>query len=407
MEEQNSKQPSWEILSNARLFTNDWAQKFKISLKKPDREKLLDRLSLDYDQIFKATPRVEGTRKPHYLHKNLLSAALNELITKAEEEDQSLLRQAVKCDSENLEPLRKLLSLSLGKADDFTTYCFAHWLWIVKRKLNNLSFHDVLVPVLYGPQGIGKSLLQNKLSEPFKGYIISGSASMMADEKNRAAVQKNYIWAVDELSGANRADVDELKRLITEEMLSYRPMRTNEVVWVKQNCSFFVTTNKPLNEKVFDTTGMRRWVQFEMQSRADIQGVLSFDVFQVWRGIDENKPEGYLDPVREQLLEHQKEITPEDPFEVFIKESGLVSPNEGAEMIFVPASTIYRSYQVFCEEQGERPMGQTAFSRLLKNRNIKADRQRFKELAGDLRQVRGFLVPASVYLFTSVSGVTV
>ena len=117
------------------------------------------------------------------------------------------------------------------------------------------------MPVLYGPQGIGKSALLRALLPPEEDSWFCDSLKLTSDTKTRAeTLQGRVVVEVSEMTGATRADLESLKTFITQQddgtvRFAYR--RDPETML--RRCILAGTSN---NEFMLpnDPTGLRRFV---------------------------------------------------------------------------------------------------------------------------------------------------
>ena len=112
------------------------------------------------------------------------------------------------------------------------------------------------IPVLNGPQGIGKSTLVSKLGGDW--YSDSLSISDMNDKTAAEKLQGFWLLEIGELAGMRKADIDKVKAFISRQDDKYRASFGRRVTPHPRQCVFFGTTN---SEKGYlrDVTGNRRF----------------------------------------------------------------------------------------------------------------------------------------------------
>jgi hypothetical protein len=161
----------------------------------------------------------------------------------------------------------------------------------------------------------------------------------------------NYIVLFDELQGAERTDMNALKKQITTVDNSYRKLHTHIVLTVPQRCSFIGATNKPLAENLSDSTGMRRFWEINALQKLDWDSIGAIDYVELWQGIDESKERGYLvENMLEQVLTKQADMVNHDDLDVFLTEM-LVKP-EGEDGLEIAANKLYSCYVIWASNQG-------------------------------------------------------
>lgn len=179
----------------------------------------------------------------------------------------------------------------------------AHWARNCKRKLLGLAAEHDIMPILYGPQGAGKSQLVARLAAAMvPAWAVTGAkVSELADARAIAGIVDAHIVICDEMEGASNTDMDAIKSAITASTISYRPMGTNTRAQAV-NCSVFIgTTNRDLTEILVDPTGMRRFYQVNTRDVIDWAFVNSFDFASWFAAIDPVGPsqlEGRMDELR-------------------------------------------------------------------------------------------------------------
>ena len=109
------------------------------------------------------------------------------------------------------------------------------------------------IPVLNGPQGIGKSTLIAKLGGEW--YSDSLNLSDMNDKTAAEKLQGYWIMEIGELAGMKKADLDKVKAFISRQDDKYRASFGRRVTPHPRQCVFFGTTNSE-NGWVQDLAGL-------------------------------------------------------------------------------------------------------------------------------------------------------
>ncbi len=112
------------------------------------------------------------------------------------------------------------------------------------------------MPVLNGPQGIGKSTFIEKLG--MEWYSDSLNLSDMNDKTAAEKLQGYWILEIGELAGMKKADLDKVKAFISRKDDKYRASFGRRVTPHPRQCVFFGTTNAE-NGYLRDVTGNRRY----------------------------------------------------------------------------------------------------------------------------------------------------
>ena len=112
------------------------------------------------------------------------------------------------------------------------------------------------LPVLVGPQGIGKSTLIAKLG--MEWFSDSLCLSDMNDKTAAEKLQGYWIMEIGELAGMKKADIDKVKAFASRQDDKYRASFGKRVTPHPRQCVFFGTTNSD-NGYLRDVTGNRRY----------------------------------------------------------------------------------------------------------------------------------------------------
>ena len=195
------------------------------------------------------------------------------------------------------------------------------FVWQVKRKLAGLPIADPLMPVLVGPQGVGKSLLMDKLTEPLAEVSCDASLADLSDNR-RIGMWANYVIKLDEMSKAEKADIETIKHVLTAKTLTRRVFNTQNDVAVSQRATMIGATNMPLAEVVRDPTGMRRFAEIQFAGKDGteerVQAILTFDWLAIWQSVDKDGADP-IAPWRAELAVQQEASRSKSPIEVWLE----------------------------------------------------------------------------------------
>lgn len=161
------------------------------------------------------------------------------------------------------------------------------YMWQVKRKMMGLPVTNHLMPILLGPQGVGKSTFMDKLTAPLEQVRVYSDFNQITDDRNVDLFLKNYVVIVDEMGYAARSDIDAVKNLISTPHISRRPMGTNRTITVKQNATFIGASNKEVGQLIRDETGIRRFLPLRFKNLPDWKTLNEIDMVLIWNCVNE------------------------------------------------------------------------------------------------------------------------
>jgi hypothetical protein len=239
-----------------------------------------------------------------------------------------------------------------------------HFLWQVKRK----AFCDTVINHLwvgiYGRQGIGKSTVFKKLFKKTFGEMYNDSISLasLCDDNCAAVLNTQLLINVEELDnggdGFNSASIGKLKKIMSNDTITYRQFFTQSMKNLDINASIISTANEHLYNKLQDETGLRRFFEFtsrnKFQERFNEVEVdwLADNFLKFLKDVDENNEKGYWDvssSVGKKITEIQKTYVKENSFIRFLKETYKVNlnvlPNNR-----IQHKDLYQKYLNFCRE---------------------------------------------------------
>lgn len=274
--------------------------------------------------------------------------------------------------------LRRWLSAVCDGFVEADFYAMLHWLWQVKAKLTRERALSHLMIVLFGPQGSGKTEAVKRLVASL-AELVDPDMSVDTLTDDRAAPQLAYraVGVLDELAGMSRADFTKLKKKITADCVSYRPMATNSTQTLPHLCTFIGTSNKRVSDVLKDDTGNRRFYEITTADRCDWDAINAIDYDLLWTAVSEDDPAPgvvYAEHIA-RVLSTQRYV---DPVESWLDQ---VIDTVGAE---IDCEAAYDQFDVFCRRNGEKPLTHTAFGSRL--RDLGWDRMR-RQSAGERRYV--------------------
>lgn len=135
------------------------------------------------------------------------------------------------------------------------------------------------MPILAGPQGIGKSTLLRTLG----GQWFSDSLSTFEGKEACEMLQGVWINEVGELNGLNRAETNAVKQFLSKVEDIFREPYGRRTGVYPRRCVFFGTTNEA--EFLRDKTGNRRFWPIDCGINAPTKSVfrdLPSEVTQIW-----------------------------------------------------------------------------------------------------------------------------
>ena len=148
----------------------------------------------------------------------------------------------------------------------------------VARALSPGVKYDYM-PIISGPQGIGKSTLLKTLG----GQWFSDSLQVFSGKDAAEMLQGVWINEIGELSGMSRADVTDIKGFLSRSEDIYRVPYGRRTQSFPRRCVFFGTTNDM--EYLRDATGNRRFWPVDVSQQPPTKSVfadLPGEVDQVW-----------------------------------------------------------------------------------------------------------------------------
>ena len=169
------------------------------------------------------------------------------------------------------------------------------------------------MPVLNGPQGVGKSTIISKLG--MQWFSDSLSLSDMNDKTAAEKLQGYWILEIGELAGMKKADIDKVKAFVSRSDDKYRASFGHRVTPHPRQCVFFATTNAE-NGYLRDTTGNRRYWNIRVNGNGKYKpwDMTQDTVDQIWAEVAVLCEKGetlYLPPELEQYAADEQRMAME------------------------------------------------------------------------------------------------
>jgi hypothetical protein len=329
---------------------------------------LFNKLILDYTSDFKAFAAVPSNEKPKALPEKLLQHALSEYIDlEVKVAINKSLDSIAFTGNHNTAPLAKWVKAVTGAENPLDIAVMGHFAVQVKRKALGLKVSNHMMPIVYNKvHGGGKTESVKALFSPLKDLYLSLTLEEAADEKIIPAFQDNYICFLDEVAKSERASLSNLKRIICSETLDTRILKTNRTTKVDVNVTFIGTSNRPVNEIIYDD-GMRRYYQIDALPKLDWEAINSIDYLQLWQCI--NHEHDFLTPVWKELKAAQAGLATMDHVDEFLIECGLLTDSPKIE---VSLTKIYADYVLFSGDSGVKPLTKFFLAKKLRSHKLES-----------------------------------
>lgn len=309
--------------------------------------------------------------------RNVLESAFNEYLRNIPTLVRAEISKEFKCTVENLEPLRLWVEGVTGKCEEDDLYVMAHWCWLVKRNSTNSPIvHHIMPLIISHKQGGGKSTAVNKLIKPYEQLTLELKVPQIVDERFFTMFSNYLIGFLDELSGADKVEINEFKRNLTSSTLTYRPMRTNSQEKITNLCSFIGSSNNALYDIIKDTTGTRRFFSIKALELLNHKLINSIDYDLLWKGINENLERGYYERVHNRVAEKQEEASMKDAVSLFLEDYSII-PNSDSAYVNINGKLLYEQYIKHTKDEGIKfPVAAQTFYKKLRDMGLQAVKKR-------------------------------
>ena len=259
--------------------------------------------------------------------------------------------------------IEKFVRALIGHGDEIVEAVLKHFLWQMKRNMFGLEVLDHMMPFVYGAtQRQGKSSAIKKLLSPIDSLWCNAKLSDLNDERKSKMFFNNYAGLLDEIQNSTKIEMERVKERITTQSITFRPLYSNNIVQLKNNCSLIAVSNKPLAFVLHDHTGMRRFYEIEVTKQLNWTLINSIDYLALWQGIDENRSTPYIEPYREQIEAHQEVSRDKCSVEQWIEEFNI-TVGDFKNIL----NDTYHHYVNFCKSSGVYPDSKRIFGMKLKD----------------------------------------
>lgn len=201
-------------------------------------------------------------------------------------------------------------------------------IWSVKNRLMGRKIKQVHMIVLVGRQDSGKTVFASMMYEPLNELAIEASLQDVLDTRQMDMPQY-FVVFVDELAFVERTEPAQLKTFLTGTAPSRRPMATNISERININATLLGTANHSLEKLIFDSSGMRRFVEIKPKPRKEIEPfwdmIVDFDWLGLWQSIDPLDADPLISRFKNQLMVKQEAIRNMDNTECWLRQ---FEPNE-------------------------------------------------------------------------------
>ncbi|WP_406236892.1 VapE domain-containing protein [Acetobacter orientalis] len=246
----------------------------------------------------------------------------------------------------------------------FISAVMKKFIWQVKRKTRGLTVSDHLMPIIYGEQGAGKSMMITTFLKPLNGCFKEIDATLLTDGKTNDIYDYPVLF-LEELAQVQEASPEVMKKVLTGSDINNRTFQTQSTAAIKQLSTFIAATNKRVQTMIRDETGMRRYIELTMMGPTDREVLNAVNFNLLWQSVDEEAADPSLAFVHE-LKEIQEAMRVkssveeflEDEFRLNIMDRDKVSDNKG----YINTPTFYHYYENWCSSYGHKAMNKGNFA---------------------------------------------
>lgn len=247
-----------------------------------------------------------------------------------------------------------------------------HFIWQVKRKMRGLPIIWPIWVNYYGGSSLGKTSMINDIGKPLKDFAIMTTITELLDEERQVMkLCSTYYINIDELTVETRNPFAEdgaltknqnaaLKKLLTQEKSRTRNMGGQSQSTRRYTFSVISSANEHLYDIIHDDKTMRRYYEL-VCTRDKIDDYTKLDelkthIMALWRSVDENREDGYLNPSCEVWDEIQAEQVMYYPTNTntryWLTDNPLQVCGEDERESLM---SLYDEYKMYCKEHGNNP----------------------------------------------------
>lgn len=243
----------------------------------------------------------------------------------------------------------------------FISAVMKKFIWQVKRKTRGLTVSDHLMPIIYGEQGAGKSMMITTFLKPLAGCFKEISVTLLTDGKTNDIYDYPVLF-LEELAEVQEASPETLKKVLTGSDINNRTFQTQSTAAIKQLSTFIAATNKRVQTMIRDETGMRRYVELTMMGPTDrdVLNAINFDL--LWQSVDEEAADPML-PFTLELKNIQEAMRVKSSVEEFLEDEFklLAMDKTTVEDGYIKPAMFYRYYEEWCSRYGHKAMNKGNF----------------------------------------------
>ncbi|MGQ2972038.1 MAG: VapE domain-containing protein [Brevundimonas mediterranea] len=164
----------------------------------------------------------------------------------------------------------------------------ANFIYRVKNHLRGVWKHGVhMMPILYGPQGSGKSTAVDKFLSPLTDMSSKVGFDIFEHDGKMYALSTTPVMFFDELAGVTKAEVERIKDIMLADKRELRKLYANPATRTLIT-TFIGCSNRDVSTMIKDETGNRRFLQIDTPVKLSLTKIRGFDALAMWRSVDED-----------------------------------------------------------------------------------------------------------------------
>ena len=212
------------------------------------------------------------------------------LLSKAYES----VRHSLQADEDELRAFAQFITAATDDDDkatkrdvNATLIALRNFIYRVKNHMRGKWYHGIhMMPVLYGPQGSGKTTAVRHLLSPIADYTSAVGFDIFDHDAKTYSLSVIPVLFFDEMAGISKAENEKLKDIMHTENRELRQIYGKPVHRTLVS-SFIGCSNRDISTLIRDETGNRRYLQIETP-RISRDEIRKFDALAMWRCVDED-----------------------------------------------------------------------------------------------------------------------